>query len=173
MINMYHDGSVPPFDFPRSPVTSDPFSALPSGISLDQSDGWSEDFSNPLFMNNPITPSPPFENHNEPLSQMRRPRKKELFADSEVSMPPRSPVAGPSTRPFYLENQPSDTYPTYGLESMTGLKRKRANSIEPIQSWLSDQNPPNMIDLVHEDSPGPSYSNLSLSIILDVFPKLH
>lgn len=171
---MYHDGSIAPFDFPGSgSATSDVLSARPS---LDQSDGWPVDFSNPLFMTNPITmnhhvgsPSTLFENHNEPL---RRPRKKELFADSEESMPPRSPVAGPSTRPFYLEHQPSDTYPTYGLETMTGLKRKRADSFEPIQSWLQNPNPPDMIDLVDDDSPGPSYSNHSLSNLLSIIPNI-
>jgi hypothetical protein len=133
---------------------------------MDHSDEWGTEFNNTGFM----TDSIPMNHHigssytgfenNDPSTQPRKSGKKELFAES---VPPGPSRAGPSSQPFYNEGQSSQAGSAYGLQSrmsMSGLKRKREDSLE-IESWLDNQNPPNPISIpmVHDDpSPGLSYS---------------
>jgi len=127
-------------------------------FSMDHPNTWGTEFNSIPFMSDPSNMNhhigssyTSFEN-NDVFSQPRRSGKKQLFADSPMSAGPSQP--GPSTQPFY---NPSDHDPAYGM--MSSLKRKRDDSLEPIPSWLDDQNTHMSMPMLGDDSsPGPSYS---------------
>jgi hypothetical protein len=117
--------------------------------------GWTVDFGSTAMDHQMGSGYPVF---NQP--QPRRPRRKELFAESDD----RKPAAGPSTHPFYNQAGPSES-----AYKMFGLKRKREESLEPIESWLSEQNsldPMPMPIHVLDDEPGPSYCTNHASNLL-------
>ena len=128
-----------------------------SGISLDSSSAWGTDpFINDSNQAMHYHPGSSYFENNDPFP--RRAGKKQLFADNPTHAGPSQP--GPSSQPFYNQTQPSE--PAYGLENrttMSGLKRKREESLEPMEPWLADQNPPNPMSILDDDPrPGLSYS---------------
>jgi len=111
---------------------------------MDHPNAWGPEFNNVPFMDHHIGSTYTGFENNDVFSQPRRTGKKQLFADSPMSAGPSQP--GPSSQQFYNHNT---------AYAMSSLKRKRDDSLEPVPSWLDDQNTPMVGDI---PIPGPSYS---------------